>query len=216
MRTIMSAAALSMLLASPAEAIRSDECEQQRALFPKEWNDVSKEKPLFFCWSHYSGAFKVTLGTADDKGRRLMSLVPLERNDAKVSNKIRRKTFFAFGWTRNRAIGCKKESILRPSYGKRNLVGLAGRFPGRATAKRTRSSSLTAQTPNPTAPTRVRSTTRLRASACFRATLIVAKRSSSAPPRARNVGFSATVSTVRNLEAAMRTRFQTMDRLYPR
>src|SRR5262249_45107066 len=39
-------------------------------------------------------------------------------------------------------------------------------------------SSLTAQTPNPTAPTRVRSTTRLRDSACFRATLTVAKRSS--------------------------------------
>ena len=60
--------------------------EQQRALFPKEWNDVSKEKPLFFCWSHYSGAFKVTLGTADDKGRRLMSLVPLERMGARVSS----------------------------------------------------------------------------------------------------------------------------------
>ena len=93
MRTIMSAAALSMLLASPAEAIRSDECEQQRALFPKEWNDVSKEKPLFFCWSHYSGAFKVTLGTADDKGRRLMSLVPLERNDAKVKQDTSKDVF---------------------------------------------------------------------------------------------------------------------------
>jgi len=61
MRTIMSAAILSISIASPAEAIRPDECEQQRALFPKEWNDVSKETPLFFCWSRYSGAVKVTL-----------------------------------------------------------------------------------------------------------------------------------------------------------
>ena len=76
MRTIMSAAALAMLIASPAEAVRPDECEQQRALFPKQWNDVSKEKPLFFCWSHYSGALKITLGAAEDKGRCLMSLCP--------------------------------------------------------------------------------------------------------------------------------------------
>ena len=61
MPAIMSAVVFSMLLASPAEAIRPDECEQQRALFPKEWNDVGKEKPLFFCWSHYfdsRGAFR--------------------------------------------------------------------------------------------------------------------------------------------------------------
>jgi hypothetical protein len=93
MRAIMSAAILSMLLASPAEAIRPDECEQQRALFPKEWNDVGKEKPLFFCWSHYSGAFRVTFGTADDKGRRLMSLVPLERNEAKAKQDASKDVF---------------------------------------------------------------------------------------------------------------------------
>jgi len=109
MRTIMSAAALSMLLASPAEAIRSDECEQQRALFPKEWNDVSKEKPLFFCWSHYSGAFKVTLGTADDKGRRLMSLVPLERNDAEAKQDASKDVF---------RIWLEKEQIHRLQEGK--------------------------------------------------------------------------------------------------
>jgi hypothetical protein len=93
MRAIMSAAILSMLIANPAEAIRPDECEQQRALFPKERNDVSKEKPLLFCWSHYSGAFRVTLGTADDKGRRLMSLVPLERNDAKAKQDTSKDVF---------------------------------------------------------------------------------------------------------------------------
>jgi len=80
MRAIMSAAALCVLIASPAEAIRPDECEQQRTLFPKEWNDVSKEKPLFFCWSRQAGSFRVTLGTADRQGRRLMSLVPLEEH----------------------------------------------------------------------------------------------------------------------------------------
>ena len=93
MRAIISAAVLAMLLASPTEAVRPDECEQQRALFPKEWNDVSKEKPLFFCWSHYSGAFRVTLGTADDKGRRLMSLVPLERNEAKAKQDTSKDVF---------------------------------------------------------------------------------------------------------------------------
>jgi hypothetical protein len=81
MRAIISMAALCVLIASPAKAIRPDECEQQRAAFPKEWNDVSKEKPVFFCWSHYSGAFKVTLGAGDKDGRRLMSLVPLTGNE---------------------------------------------------------------------------------------------------------------------------------------
>ena len=86
MRAIMSAAALCMLIASPTGAVGPDRCEQQRALFPKEWNDVSTEKPLFSCRSHYSGRLKVTLGATDDQGRRLMSLVPLEsgnEDDAK-------------------------------------------------------------------------------------------------------------------------------------
>jgi hypothetical protein len=85
MQATILAAALCLLMASPAAAIRPDECEQQRAVFPQQWNDVSKEKPLYFCWSHYSGAFRVTLGIADDKGRRLLSLVPLKesRADAK-------------------------------------------------------------------------------------------------------------------------------------
>ena len=65
MRAIISMAAFCLVIASPAKAIRPDECEQQRAAFPKEWNDVSKEKPRFFCWSHYSGALKVTLGAGD-------------------------------------------------------------------------------------------------------------------------------------------------------
>jgi hypothetical protein len=83
-RATISTAALCLLLASPAAAVAPDECEQQRALFPKKWNDVSKEKPLFLCRSERSGRLKVTLGAADNKGRRLMSLVPLKGNQANV------------------------------------------------------------------------------------------------------------------------------------
>jgi hypothetical protein len=92
-RAIISMAALCVLIASPAKAIRPDECEQQRAAFPKEWNDVSKEKPLFFCWSHYSGAFKVTLGAGDKDGRRLMSLVPLTGNEKKAKQDTSKDVF---------------------------------------------------------------------------------------------------------------------------
>ena len=93
MRAIISMAALCVLIASPAKAIRPDECEQQRAAFPKEWNDVSKEKPLFFCWSHYSGAFKVTLGAGDKDGRRLMSLVTLTGSEKKAKQDTSKDVF---------------------------------------------------------------------------------------------------------------------------
>jgi hypothetical protein len=85
MRAIIAAAAFCALAAGPAAAVRGDECEQQRALFPKEWNDVSKERPLFICNSHYAGTLQVTLGEPDKQGRRLMSLVPLERYPDKPS-----------------------------------------------------------------------------------------------------------------------------------
>ena len=41
-------ATLCVLVANPANAVRPDECEQQRAAFPKEWNDVSKENRFSF------------------------------------------------------------------------------------------------------------------------------------------------------------------------
>jgi hypothetical protein len=82
MRATVSATAACVLMASPALAVRPDECEQQRALFPEDWNDVSKDKPLFYCWGHYAGGLRVTLGPADDNGRRLLSLVPLEEKRA--------------------------------------------------------------------------------------------------------------------------------------
>ena len=64
-----------------AFAVRPDECEQQRALYPKRWNDVSQEKPLFTCTSHYSGSLRVTVGRTDHGGRTLMSLVLLKGSD---------------------------------------------------------------------------------------------------------------------------------------
>jgi hypothetical protein len=71
----------------PALAVRPDECEQQRAQYPRDWNDVSNEKPLFICTSHYGGAVKVTIGKAADEGRWLMSVVPVEGNDAQAKQK---------------------------------------------------------------------------------------------------------------------------------
>lgn len=67
-----------------AGAVALDECEQQRSQYPKIWNDVSKEKGLFDCNSHYAGALRVKVGATDSGGRTLMSLVPLKRTDAGV------------------------------------------------------------------------------------------------------------------------------------
>jgi hypothetical protein len=61
-----------------AHAIRPDECEQQRKLYPAVWADVSQEQPLFDCASHYSGSLRIKLGATDRGGRTLMSLVPLQ------------------------------------------------------------------------------------------------------------------------------------------
>jgi len=62
----------------PAVAVGPDECERQRAEYPKVWNDVSSERPLFICSSHYAGSVKIAIGKAADGGRELMSIVPLE------------------------------------------------------------------------------------------------------------------------------------------
>ena len=60
-----------------AHAVRPDECEQQRKLYPEVWADVSQEQPLLDCSSHYSGWLRVKLGATEPGGRTLMSLVPL-------------------------------------------------------------------------------------------------------------------------------------------
>ena len=60
--------------------------------FPKEWNDVSKEKLLFFCWSNCSSAFKVTLGAGDKEGRRLIESRSLA-NDKKAKQDTSKDVF---------------------------------------------------------------------------------------------------------------------------
>ena len=42
MRAIILGAALWALAAGPTAAVAPDECEQQRAMFPKDWNDVEQ------------------------------------------------------------------------------------------------------------------------------------------------------------------------------
>ncbi len=71
---------LAVLLAnlSGAHAVRPDECEQQRKLYPEVWADVSHEQALFECASHYAGSLRIKLGPPDPAGRALMSLVPLK------------------------------------------------------------------------------------------------------------------------------------------
>ena len=71
--------ALSLLIfaTTAAVAVSPDECEQQRAQYPKNWTDVSHEQALFDCSSHYSGGIRVKIGASDGRGRTLFSLVPL-------------------------------------------------------------------------------------------------------------------------------------------
>jgi hypothetical protein len=80
-------AALFLLLATTqiAGAVAPDECEQQRASYPKNWNDVSQEKPLFTCTSHYSGSLRIMIGETDRGGRTLMSLVPLKGHGSEAA-----------------------------------------------------------------------------------------------------------------------------------
>src|SRR5260370_18650796 len=71
---------LAVLLAnlSGAHAVRPDECEQQRKLYPEVWADVSHGQALFECASHYAGSLRIKLGPPHPAGRRLMNLVPLQ------------------------------------------------------------------------------------------------------------------------------------------
>jgi hypothetical protein len=88
MRTPSPSLALAALLLAvlaaghAAVAVREDECEQQRADYPKDWNDVVKAEPLFRCQSHYEGTLLVSIGTPDETGRSLMNLVPIEPEGA--------------------------------------------------------------------------------------------------------------------------------------
>jgi hypothetical protein len=78
MRTVSVTLLLLALSAGTGFAISPNECEIQRGAYPKDWNDVSGDRSLFTCSSHYSGSLRVILGAADKAGRRLMTLVPLQ------------------------------------------------------------------------------------------------------------------------------------------
>jgi hypothetical protein len=73
---------LSLLIfgTTAAVAVPPDECEQQRAQYPKNWTDVSNEQTLFDCSSHYAGGIRVKAGASDSAGRTLFSLVPLTQS----------------------------------------------------------------------------------------------------------------------------------------
>jgi hypothetical protein len=66
---------LAVLMPDVVLAVAPDECEQQRSQYPKEWNDVSNEVPVFTCTSHYGGPITIMLGQPDEAGRRPMTLV---------------------------------------------------------------------------------------------------------------------------------------------
>jgi len=79
MKTTMAAVSL-MLTTGAAFAVAGDECQKQRAEYPKNWKDTRQETALFTCRSHYSGAFVVKLGATDGAGRVLMSLSPVSED----------------------------------------------------------------------------------------------------------------------------------------
>jgi hypothetical protein len=79
-RTVLMVALLAETL-GPAAAFAPDGCEQQRKLYPANWNDTSREKPLFNCESQ-QGRIRVKIGATDEAGRTLMSLVPLTRTNS--------------------------------------------------------------------------------------------------------------------------------------
>jgi hypothetical protein len=61
----------------PAASFAPNGCEQQRKQYPDKWNDTTSEKPLFTCYSHYDGIFRIKIGASDGVGRTMMSLVPV-------------------------------------------------------------------------------------------------------------------------------------------
>jgi hypothetical protein len=64
-----------------AAAFAPDGCEQQRALYPTNWNDTATEKALFTCQSRRDDPVRIKIGASDSAGRTLMSVVPLARSN---------------------------------------------------------------------------------------------------------------------------------------
>lgn len=63
----------------PTLAFAEDGCEKQRALFPTEWSDISKEKPRFLCEGK-GLRLRVSTGAPDEAGRVPMSLAEIIRD----------------------------------------------------------------------------------------------------------------------------------------
>ena len=56
-----------------------DVCAKQRALYPADWNDVSRETPLFACNAR-GAVLQVRVGATDDAGRTPLSVAPRARD----------------------------------------------------------------------------------------------------------------------------------------
>jgi hypothetical protein len=79
-RSTLSLFAVLYAIAGEVHAFPLNGCEQQRAMYPKDWSDVSHDKALFDCASHYSGSVRVKISPKNSSGLSLMSLVPLTRS----------------------------------------------------------------------------------------------------------------------------------------
>jgi hypothetical protein len=119
------------MAAAPLPALAQefeDPCAKQRALYPADWDDVSRETPLFTC--NARGNFlQVRVGITDQTGRVLMSLVPMRRDDG---DRLDPNAGVYRTWpTRNRPVGCAPASTLRLSCGAKTHVGSAGSLASR-------------------------------------------------------------------------------------
>jgi hypothetical protein len=84
-RRTLSLVAVLLSIAGQVRAFPTNGCEQQRAMYPKDWNDVSHEMGLFDCTSHYSGSMRIKISATNGSGLTLMSLVPLTRRKGSKS-----------------------------------------------------------------------------------------------------------------------------------
>jgi hypothetical protein len=81
MRSLYAVLVYWCVLEGSASAVREDACEQQRALYPKSWSDLSNERLLVHCSSHYAGELHVRLGKPNALGNRMMSLTVPDPDD---------------------------------------------------------------------------------------------------------------------------------------
>jgi hypothetical protein len=81
---LLALAVIAPIVIVPAYAVAPDECEHQRAQYPKKWDDTSRETTLFTC--HTKGDhLQIRIGTTDRSGRTLMSLVQMTWDGSKLN-----------------------------------------------------------------------------------------------------------------------------------